>query len=375
MRDFIPVCEPSLQGNELEYVNEAVSSNWISSAGRFVGAFERAFAEYCGVRYAVAVCNGTVALHLMIVAAGIGEGDQVIIPDFTMASSAFSICYTRAMPVFIDAERSTWNINTKDIERKITSKTRAIMSVDIFGNPCDVPQIRRIAEKHGLLVLEDAAEAHGAEYGGVKTGKLADITCFSFFANKIITTGEGGMVVTDKEEFYDRLRYFRNVCFPLNAPRLYMHEDIGFNYRMSNLHAAVGLAQVEKADYYRNRRMANHRLYGDLLRETPGVLFQEDQPESLNVNWMNAIVVQAELFGKTRDQLVDFLKERGIETRLLFAGMHRQGALRKYGCDCSGAYPVTDWLTDNGLYLPSGSSLTENEIAFICRAIEEYRKA
>ncbi len=375
MRDPIPVCEPCLLGNELAYVNEAVSSNWISSAGKYVEAFESAFADYCGARYAVSVCNGTVALHLMLVAAGIGEGDEVIIPSFTMASSAFAVCYTLAMPVFIDAERKTWNMNAEQIEKKITSRTKAIMPVHIFGNPCNVREIRRIADCNNLLVLDDAAEAHGAEYRGVKTGKLADITAFSFFANKIITTGEGGMVVTDSKEFYEKLRYFRNVCFPLDAPRVYTHDDIGFNYRMSNLHAAVGLAQVEKADFYKNRRIANHLLYRELLAKIPGLLLQEDEPQSLNVGWMNAVVVKSSEFGKSRDQLVEYLHEHGVETRLLFTGMHRQESLRKYGCDCSGAYPVTDWLTENGFYLPSGSNLTKEEIEFICAMIEECRKS
>ena len=375
MRDFIPVCEPYLQGNELAYVTEAVSSGWISSSGKYVGAFESAFAQYCDVQYAVAVCNGTVALHLMLVAAGVGPGDEVIIPCFTMASTAFAVCYTGAVPVFVDAEKSTWNIDVNLIENKITSRTKAIMPVHVFGNPCNVDEIRRIADRHGLLVLDDAAEAHGAEYKGVKTGKLADISSFSFFANKNLTTGEGGMVLTDDRKFYDSLRYFKNVCFPLDAPRVYQHNDIGFNYRMSNLHAAIGLAQVEKADFYRSRRIANHKLYSELLGEIPGLVLQTDQAQSLNVGWMNAVAVQPDIFGRSKDQLIEHLKKLGIETRLLFTGMHRQISLKKFGCDCSGAYPVTDWLTENGLYLPSGSNLSEAEIRFVCGKVAECRKA
>lgn len=353
---MIPVCEPLLAGNELKYVSEAVATGWISSSGKYVQEFENTFAAYCGAKYAVSVCNGTVALHLMLVAAGIGKGDEVIIPNFTMISTAFAICYTGAMPVFVDAESKTWNIDVSKIEEKITAKTKAIMAVHIFGNPCDMDSINHIAKKHNLLVLDDSAEAHGAEYKGVKTGKLADITSFSFFANKNLTTGEGGMVLTDNEEFYNRLKYFKNVCFPLNAPRVYEHNDIGFNYRMSNLHAAVGLAQVEKADFYRDCRIRNAKLYREKLSKINGIEFQQDTPNSLNVHWMNAVLMQ------NRDEIIARLKDNGVETRLLFTGMHKQKALEEYGCDCSGEYSVSEELTRKGFYLPSASGLAEEDI-------------
>ena len=255
MHPFIPVCEPFLDGNELKYINEAVRDGWISSSGRFVSLFEQKFAEYCGVKYGVAVCNGTVALHLGLVSLGIGKDDEVIIPDFTMIASAFAVCYTGAKPIFVDAETETWNINPEKIEEKITSRTKAIMPVSIFGHPCEMDRIHEIAGKYNLAVIEDAAESHGAEYNGKKTGSLADITAFSFYANKNLTTGEGGMVVTDDEKLYKKALYHKNLCFSLDAPRDYMHNDIGFNYRMSNLHAALGLAQVEKADEYRSMRI------------------------------------------------------------------------------------------------------------------------
>jgi len=361
----IPVCAPMLAGNELKYVSEAVASGWISSSGKYVQEFESAFAAYCGAKYAVSVCNGTVALHLMLVAAGIGKGDEVIIPNFTMISTAFAVCYTGAMPVFVDAEPKTWNIDVSKIEEKITVKTKAIMAVHIFGNPCDMGSIHEIAKKHNLLVLDDSAEAHGAEYKSVKTGKLADITSFSFFANKNLTTGEGGMALTDNEDFYNKLKYFKNVCFPLNAPRIYEHNDIGFNYRMSNLHAALGLAQVEKADFYRDCRIRNAKLYKEKLSKIKGIEFQQDAPYSLNVHWMNAILVP------NRDEIIAGLKDNGVETRLLFTGMHKQKALLDYGCDCSGGYSVTERLTEHGLYLPSGSNLREDEIEFVCMKVAE----
>jgi perosamine synthetase len=367
---FIPVCEPYLNGHELKYVTEAVSSGWISSSGQYVTAFEETFAKYCGVRYGVAVCNGTVALHLALRALNIGKGDEVIIPSFTMIASAFAVCYTGATPVFVDADPKTWNIDCSKIEEKITERTKAIMPVHIFGNPCDMEQIGALARKHGLHIVEDAAEAHGAEYQGRKVGSFSSISAFSFFANKNITTGEGGMVVTDNPEFADRCRYFKNLCFPLNGSRNYLHAEIGFNYRMSNLHAAIGLAQVEKADEYRAMRIRNASLYREFLRDVPGIIFQEDEEGGLNVHWMNAIVVDNRLFGCSRDQLISYLKNEGIDTRLLFISMHRQPSLQNAGCDCSGVYPVTDNLSTNGLYLPSASNLCEDVICYICDAIK-----
>jgi perosamine synthetase len=372
MSDLLPVCEPLLAGNELAYVTEAVSSGWISSSGKYVGAFEEAFAAYCGAKHGIAVCNGTVALHLALAALGIGPGDEVIIPDFTMAASAFAVCYTGAMPVFADADPDTWNMDAARVEAKITPRTRAVMPVHIFGVPCDMAPLRELAARHDLFLLEDAAEAHGAEWKGEKTGSLGDIAACSFFANKNIATGEGGMVVTSKDTLAAACRYYKNLCFPLDAPRTYLHADIGFNYRMSNIHAAIGLAQVEKAEYYRNLRIRNGLLYRELLSTIPGIALQADQPGGKSVFWMNGMCVDPDIFGRTRDALAAHLKESGIETRLFFNGMHRQPSLQKYGCDCSGSYPVSDKLADTGLYLPSGSGLTEESIRRVCAIIRNF---
>lgn len=372
---FIPVCEPMLAGNELKYVTEAVSTGWISSSGKYVTEFEKQFAEYCGCKYGIAVCNGTIALHLALIGLGIGKGDEVIVPTFTMIASAFAVCYTGAKPVFVDADKDTWNIDVKKIEEKITSKTKAIMPVHIFGKMCDMDAIHALAKKYNLYVLEDAAEAHGASYHGVKAGASSDIAAFSFFANKNITTGEGGMVVTNNKEFYDRARYFKNVCFPLDGPRNYQHEDIGYNYRMSNVVAAIGLAQVEKADDYRGMRIRNHQLYKKYLSGVPGILFQsEPYKDCVDVCWMNTIVINSKEYGHTKDELIAYLKENEIDTRLLFTGMHKQKALQDFGCDCSGDYPVCEWLTENGFYLPSASSLTEDQIKKICDVIISFKK-
>lgn len=368
---MIPVCVPLLAGNELNYVTDAVASGWISSSGKYVTRFEEAFARYCGVKHGVATCNGTTALHLAVVALGLGSGDEVIIPDFTMIATAFAVAYTGARPVFVDADERTWNIDVARIEERITPRTKAVLVVSIFGNPCDMNAIRRLAEKHHLAVIEDAAESHGAEYFGKKTGALADITAFSFFANKNLTTGEGGMVVTDNDELADRCRYFKNLCFPLRAPRSYVHDDVGFNYRMSNLHAAIGLAQVEKADEYRAMRIRNAQRYKEDLQGIPGISFQQTTAGGLHVHWMNGILLDPSRFGRTRDELIGLLHERGIETRPFFVGMHRQPSLRKRGCGPEGDFSVSDRLAAHGLYLPSGSGLTQEEIEKVCGAVRE----
>lgn len=374
MHDFIPVCEPYLNGNEIKYVNDAVSTGWISSSGSYVNKFEEAFSNYCDCKYGVAVCNGTVAIHLALVALGIGKGDEVIIPSFTMIATAFAVCYTGAKPVFVDADKETWNIDVNKIEEKITDKTKAIIPVHIFGNPCKMDKIEEIAKKHNLFIIEDAAEAHGAEFKGRKAGSFSDIACFSFFANKNVTTGEGGMLVTNSEDNYKKAKYYKNVCFPVDSPRTYLHENIGFNYRMSNLHAAIGLAQTEKADEYRDMRIRNANLYKEYLKDCPGILFQKDEEDSLNVHWMNTIVIDKEKYGHTKDELVAHLKENNIDTRLLFKSMARQKSLQDFGCDCTGEYPVTDWLSDNGFYLPSASSLKQEDIKYICDIIKEFHK-
>lgn len=374
MDKFIPVCEPMLAGNELEYVTDAVTTGWISSAGKYVTEFEKQFAAYSDCKYGVAVCNGTVALHLALVALGIGEGDEVIVPTFTMIASAFAVCYTGAKPVFVDADPNTWNIDVTKIEEKITPRTKAIMPVHIFGQMCDMDAIQALADKHNLLIIEDAAEAHGATWCGRKAGSCSHVGCFSFFANKNITTGEGGMVVTNDEAIYEQLKYFKNVCFPMNGVRNYLHNDIGFNYRMSNVVAAIGLAQTEKADEYKVMRIHNNKLYRHYLADVPGIRFQTVLPQAECVSWMNTIVLDPALYGHTKDELIAYLRENNVDSRLLFNGMHRQKSLLDFGCDCSGEHPICDMLTENGFYLPSASSLTEDVIKAICTLIKNFAK-
>jgi len=371
--DFIPVCEPLLGGRELEYVTKAVSGGWISSSGGYVREFEEAFAKYLGVPHAITTTSGTTALHLALVAAGIGPGDEVIIPAFTMVASAFAVCYTGAKPVFVDAERTTWNIDPELISAKITPRTRAIMPVHVYGHACEMDAIRNIAARHDLLVIEDAAEAIGSRYRGALCGAIGDIGCFSLFANKLITSGEGGLVVTRDERLAERLRYYKNLCFPLDGSRRYVHEDIGFNYRMPNVLAAIGLAQLERADYYLERRRENARRYNALLQGQRGIVTPPEQPWALSSYWMYSVLVNEE-FGRARDDVMKGLKEVGIETRSFFVSMHRQPALAKYGCDVSGEYPVTDELARSGLYLPSSSGLTDEQIERVSRALLSLRQ-
>ena len=370
---MIPVCEPFLSGNELEYVKEAITSTWISSSGKYVSELEKEFPKYVGVDYATLTTSGTTALHLALRAIGIGQGDEVIIPSFTMIACAFSVCFCGAKPVFVDCDRETWNMNPDLIEEKITPKTKAIMAVHIYGHPCDMDPIHKIAQKHNLLIIEDAAEALGSQYKGKKCGSLGDVSCFSFFANKMITSGEGGIVVTNNKSFFDNCRYFKNLCFPLDKPRVFVHDDIGFNYRMTNVHAAIALAQLEKVDTYVNLRREHAKLYNERLKDIVGITLPCEKEWASNSYWMYSILVEDE-FGISRDKLTQKLKEKGIGTRPFFIGMHRQQSLSDFGCDCSGDYPVADEISEKGLYLPSASGLKVEQIDFICDNIRELSK-
>ncbi len=369
MKEFLAVCEPSLHGNELKYVTQAVRDTWISAAGTFVERFEQSFAAYCGLDYGVAVCNGTAALHLALHTLEIGKGDEVIIPAFSMISTAFAVHYTGARPVFVDVNPLSWNIEPAKIEAKITKHTKAILPVHIMGLPCDMDDILELASKYKLYVVEDAAQAHGAEYKGRKVGSFSDISCFSFFANKNLTAGEGGICLTNDKVLSERLRYYKDLCFPLHTARDYRHDDIGFNYRMSNLHAAIGLAQTEKADLYRSMRRSNAALYRKYLSHIDGLSFQNDGlKDKLHVHWVNAVVLDPKRLQIGRDELMRRLQDEAIDTRRLFTGMHRQKSL-SFLAEAAEHYPCTDNLTFHGLYLPSASHLAKKEIQRVCHII------
>jgi len=366
---MIPVCEPTIGEEELRNVTDCIKTNWISSKGKYIEEFENKFSKYCGVKHGITTSNGTTALHLAVSSLGIGKDDEVIMPTFTMIATAFAVTYTGAKPVFVDSEPETWNINVEKIEEKITKKTKAIMPVHIYGHPCNMDPIRNIAEDHNLYVIEDAAEAHGAEYKDKKTGSLSDIACFSFYANKIITTGEGGMVVTDDDEIAEKVRELKDLAH--SRKKRFLHENVGFNYRMTNIQAAIGVAQMEKIDKFVEARRNNAKLYNSILKDIDGITLPPEKPWAKNVYWMYSIVIDKKKFGMNRDELMDKLKEKGIDTRTFFVPMHRQPV---YFGTSKDNFPVSEYLSGNGLYLPSSSKLTKEEIREVCDAISSLRK-
>lgn len=367
---MIPVCEPLLNEKELDYVVDCIKTNWISSKGKYIEAFENGFAHYCGCEYGIATTSGTTALHLALASIGLNPGDEVIVPAFTMIATVFAIIYTGAKPVLVDAEPVTWNIDPAKIEEKITKKTKVILPVHIYGHPCDMNAIMQIAQKYNLWVVEDAAEAHGAEYKGKKAGSIGNVGCFSFYANKIITTGEGGMVVTNDPEIAQRARLLKDLAF--SPEKRFLHMDIGFNYRMTNIQAAIGLAQLEKINSLVEARRGNAQSYNRLLKDIPGIILPVEREGVKNVYWMYGILIEEE-FGLSRDELMIMLKERGIETRTFFYPMHQQPVFQEMGLFAGEKYPVAEALSQKGLYLPSGSGLKEEEIENVCRAIKEIR--
>jgi len=368
----IPVCEPFLNGKEKEYVLDCIKTNWISSRGSYINEFEEKFADFCNCKYGISTTSGTTALHLALVSLGIGPGDQVIIPTYTMVATAFAVIYTGAEPVLVDSEPRTWNIDINKIEEKITSRTRAIMPVHIYGHPCDMDPITKIAKKYGLYIVEDAAEAHGAEYKGRKTGSLGHINCFSFYANKIITTGEGGMVVTNDRKLAEKARQLKDLSH--SPSRRFMHNAIGYNYRMTNLQAALGLAQFNNINHYIEARRRNAYRYNSLLKDIPGIELPREEKWAKNVYWMYSILINNE-FGINRDDFMIKLKSEGIETRAFFTPMHRQPVLKKTGYFKKEKYPVSEKIEKRGLYLPSSSSLSDEDIQFICKKIRKIKNS
>ena len=361
----IPVCEPTQWGNEKRYVKKCMDTNWISSKGEFIEKFESTFARKVGAKYGVGVLNGTVALHLALAALDIGPGDEVIIPTFTMIATPNSVRYTGAKPVLVDSELKTWNIDASKIEEKITKKTKAIIPVHTYGHPCDMDAIMKIAKKHGLHVIEDAAEAHGASYKGRKIGSFGDAACFSFYANKIITTGEGGMVTTNDKKLAEKMQLLKNHAF--SNERHFWHKLLGFNYRMTNIQAAIGLAQTENFERLSNKRIENAMLYNSLLKEIDEITLPPSTKGIKNVYWMYGILLKN--WSKvTRDTLRYELASRGIETRTFFIPIHRQPVYKGW---FKGKYPNSEYLCTNGLYLPSSTSLTEKQIRYIAKTIKE----
>ena len=364
-RSIIPVCEPTLGGNEMKYVQQAIETNWISSAGKFISDFEAQFAEYCGAKYGIACANGTVAMHLAMATLGLEPGDEVIIPTFTMIATANAVTYCGARPVLVDMEPEYWQMDLNQVEAKITPRTKAIVPVHIYGHPTDMDPLLELARKHGIMVIEDAAEAHGAEYKGRRAGGLGDAAGFSFYGNKIITTGEGGMVTTSNRDIARLAWNLRDHAF--SHERHFWHKFVGFNYRMTNLQAAVGLAQVEQLDSFVAARRQHALEYNRRLSTIPGIRTPAEASWAKNVYWMYGIMVDEDEYGMNRDQLRKALADRGVETRTFFIPMHCQPV---YWQQFLGQrYPVAEELCRRGFYLPSASSLTLNEIEYVTDVI------
>lgn len=365
---MIPVNEPLLNGNEKRYLIECIESGWISSDGPFVKRFEEMFAEYLGVKHAIAVCNGTAALEVAIAAIDIQPGDEIIIPTFTIISCALAVVRRGGIPVLVDVEPDTWCMDVNQIKDKITPKTKAIMPVHMYGHPVDMDPLMKLAERNGLYIVEDAAQVHGAEYKGKKCGSIGHINCFSFYANKIITTGEGGMVVTNDDKLAERARLHRNLCF-IEKRRFY-HEELGGNYRMTNLQAAVGVAQMERIEEFINIKRRNGTIYNRLLKDIDWLQIPIEKEWAKNVYWMYGIVLD-ETTGFDAKSFASSLKEKGIGTRPFFLGMHEQPVFLKMGLFKDEHYPVAERLSRQGLYLPSGLTLTELDIEKVVKAVKE----
>ena len=357
-RPVIPVAEPLLDGRELEYVTDCVQSGWISSLGKYVRDFEENFAAYCGVQFGVATFNGTVALHLLMASLNLGPGDEVIMPSLTYVATANAVQYTGATPIFVDSERETWNIDPTAVVEAINPRTKAIIAVHLYGHPADMDPLQAVANEYQVVLIEDAAEAHGARYKGRRVGGLSDAAIFSFYGNKIITTGEGGVIVTNNRAWAERAFFLENQGrYPDNP---YWHSEVAYNYRMTNIQAAIGLAQLERIEEMITIRRRNAAHYSRRLADLPGLSLPPNMAWAENVYWMYSVLVEDE-FGLERDEVRTRLWAAGIETRPFFYPVH---ALPMYNTGQS--LPVAEELGRRGINLPSGATLTPEQIDLVC---------
>ena len=374
---MIPVNEPAIAQKEHEYVLECLRTGWVSSAGRFLEEFEQKWAAYCGMRHGIAMSNGTTALHAAVAALNLAPGDEVILPTFTIISCALAVVYNGAVPVLVDSEPRTWCMDVKQVEAKITPRTRAIMPVHIYGHPVDMDPLLDLARKHDLVILEDAAEVHGAEYlsrrngaepAWKRCGGMGQLSCFSFYANKLITTGEGGMVLTSEDSLAAKARSFRNLCF--RSDRRFYHTELGHNFRLTNLQAALGAAQVERIDEIIARKRWMGRAYTERLKDVTVLQLPVEEPWAKQVYWMYGVVLD-ERTGMDAVAFAKRLRELGVETRPFFLGMHEQPVFQDRGLFRGERYPVAERIARQGLYLPSGLALTEAQIDQVCEAMRK----
>ena len=360
--NFIPISEPSIGEKEIEYVTDAVKSGWVSSLGKYIDKFEENFASYCGVKYAVATSNGTTGLHLALVALGVKCGDEVIIPDLTFIATASAVKYIGAKVVTVDIDEDNLCISPDAIKKAITPKTKAIIPVHLYGHPAQMDEINKIANEYNLLVIEDAAEAHGAEVNGNKVGGLSDAGVFSFYGNKVITSGEGGMITTNDKKLYEKLKFLRDHA--MLKEKRYWHTEVGFNYRMTNLQAALGLAQFERIDEILNKKKEIFEQYNLGLKDVKGIKLNYNAAWAKNVYWL----VCLEIEGYTsieRDSFILKLKEKGIDSRPYFYPVSDMPIYE------SANTIITHKIYQRGINLPSYFDLTEKQVSYICKCIKE----
>ena len=358
-KEFIPVNQPVLGGNEKKYVLEALDSGWISSEGPFVTKFEKEFSNKVNRQFGISVSSGTAALDIAVKALGIGKGDEVIMPTFTIISCASAVIKLGARPVFIDADSFTWNINVNELEDKITNKTKAIMAVHIYGLPVDMTPLLEIANKYNLLVIEDAAQMHGQFYNKQPCGSFGDISTFSFYANKHITTGEGGMLVTDNESIKNKCKSLRNLCFQEN--QRFIHEELGWNYRFTNIQAAMGLAQLERLGKIVKIKRQIGNWYNEYLKDIPAFTLPLSRTSyATNIYWVFGVVLND---NHNREEVTSKLKLKGIGTRPFFYPLHKQPALHNYiEKGQINLFPISERIAKQGFYLPSSLGLTKDNV-------------
>lgn len=367
---FIPVNEPWLTDLELEYATDAIKSGFISGlGGNYLKKFEEKLAEFTGKKYAVACSSGMTALHLAVRAAGIKKNDEVITNTFTNISSLLGIVYSGGKPVLVDSRKDTWCIDESAIESKITSRTKAIMPVHIYGHPCEMDKIVDMAKGHDLIIIEDVAEAQGATFKN-KMLPIGDIGCFSFLSNKVMTTGEGGAVVTDSEKIAEKVRSLRSLAFGNTPETRYLHTDLGFNYRITNIQCAIGCAQLERIDEIIKKKRQVAAWYNEQLKKVKDIILPVEKEWAKNVYWQYGIVLKKE-FEMNRSKFMDALKEKGVDTRAFFVPMHKQPAFHDLGLFKNAKLPVSERLGEYGLYFPSSATLTKEDIVRICNAIKE----
>ena len=370
--NFIPVNEPLLNGNEKKYLNECIDTGWISSEGPFIKKFEEDFAKRVNRKHAIAVANGTVAIDAAIEALGISKGDEIILPSFTIISCVSQILRNGAKPVFVDSDIKNWNMNVAQIEEKITTHTKAIMVVHIYGLPVDMDPILDLCKKYNLKLIEDAAEMHGQEYKGRPCGNFGDISIFSFYPNKHITTGEGGMILTNDDELAEKMRSLRNLCF--KPERRFVHDELGWNFRMTNLQAALGVAQLERLDEFVKIKRQMGDNYTSELRSISGIqLPLEETPYAKNIYWVFGIILD-DSRNMDADQAMSLLAKEGIGTRPFFWPLHEQPVLKKYGFETQPSLPVASLMARKGFYIPSGLGLTNSQQSQVIEAVKKVLK-